>query len=170
MTLGLLYDSNGDEYQSLNRREAITLKTVTNSSNYDITRVDVQGQLYYNNIEVATVSSSSQRYKNSITDNLDGDNNPHKLYDLPVKQFVYNDDHPLQYADMKGQTLPGFIAEDVERVYPAAVIHNADGEVESWDERRIVPGMLALIQEQREQIAQLESRIARLEELLTEVR
>ena len=60
-------------------------------------------------------------------------------------------------------TLPGFIAEDVEEIYPAAVIHGEDGQVESWDERRIIPGMLALIQEQREQIARLTDRVSELE-------
>jgi hypothetical protein len=68
---------------------------------------------------------------------------------------------------MKGKTIPGIIAEDVEEIYPSAVIHGEDGEVESWDERRIIPGMLALIQEQDKTIKKLEARLAKLEELLT---
>ena len=49
-----------------------------------------------------------------------------------------------------------FIAEDVAEVFPSAVIHDKNGEIESWDERRIIPGMLMLIQEQEERLKKLE--------------
>lgn len=113
------------------------------------------------NIEIA--SSSSKRYKHDITTDIDENLDAQKLYGLPMKQFVFNEDHPTQYADMKDQTIPGFIAEDVAEIYPAAVIHDADGEIESWDERRIIPGMLALIQEQKKQLDEQAERIAKLE-------
>lgn len=116
--------------------------------------------------KLALDSSSSRRYKHNIKP-LSGSRNPHNLLGLPVVEFEWNTDHPLQYADMGGKTIPGIIAEDVAEIYPSAVIHNADGEVESWDERRIIPGMLALIQEQDKKIKDLEARLARLEELLT---
>lgn len=67
---------------------------------------------------IAVVSSSSKRYKHNITDKIGKDLDAHKLLELPMKQFEWNDDHPLQYADMAGQTIPGFIAEDVEEIYP----------------------------------------------------
>lgn len=112
---------------------------------------------------LAFASSSSKRYKHDI-DLLGDELDPHKLLELKAKQFVFNDDHEPQYLDMKGKTIPGFIAEDVEEIYPSAVIHDPDtGEVESWDERRIIPGMLALIQEQQKRIDDLEARLARLE-------
>ena len=104
---------------------------------------------------IAIQSSSSERYKHDITAKISEDLDAHKLYDLDMKQFVFNDDHGTQYADMKGKTLPGFIAEDVAKVYPAAAIRDADGNIESWDERRIIPGMLKLIQEQHDEIEQL---------------
>lgn len=110
-------------------------------------------------------SSSSRRYKHNIDTLTDSDIDPHKLLDLPVRQFMYNDDAVLQYEDMADQTLPGFIAEEVEEHYPAAVIHK-DGEIESWDERRIIPGMLALIQEQQKTIDSLQARVEKLEELV----
>ena len=116
--------------------------------------------------KLAKESSSSKRYKHSIKP-LSGERDPHSLLRLPVVEFEWNTDHPLQYEDMRGQTVPGIIAEDVEDIYPSAVIHNADGEVESWDERRLIPGMLALIQEQDKKIKLLEARLAKLEGLLT---
>ena len=123
--------------------------------------------LYYNNNKVAYTSSSSRRYKHLIRPIESADLDPHKLLSLPVVQFEWNEDHPLQYDDMKGKTIPGIIAEDVEEIYPAAAIHDTEGRVESWDERRLIPGMLALIQEQDAKIKQLEARLAKIEEMLT---
>ena len=114
--------------------------------------------------QVEFVSSSSERYKENITENIDEELDAHRLYKLQMKQFVYRDDYEnLQYRDMKGKTLPGFIAEDVSEIYPTAVIYNEAKEVESWDERRIIPGMLKLIQEQHEEIENLKERISKLE-------
>lgn len=110
-------------------------------------------------IGAQAAGSSSIRYKHDIKLLSDELLNAHRLYELPVKQFVFNDDFDrLQYADMKGQTLPGFIAEDIAEIYPSAVIHK-DGEIESWDERRIIPAMLKLIQEQHEEIEKLKQHI-----------
>lgn len=116
---------------------------------------------------IAVQGSSAKRYKHDITDQIDDELDPHRLYDLTMKQFVFNDDcENWQYPDLKGRTLPGFIAEDVEEIYPAAAIHNADGEIENWDERRIIPGMLKLIQEQHDEIDDLKERVAKLETLV----
>ena len=127
----------------------------------------MRGSWYYNGTEIATRSSSSRRYKHSIRPIESEELDPHKLLALPIVQFEWNEDHPLQYDDMRGQTIPGIIAEDVEEIYPAATIHDTEGRVESWDERRLIPGMLALIQEQDKKIKELEARLAKLEEMLT---
>ena len=119
-----------------------------------------------NGSQIAVASSSSRRYKHSINPLIEKELDPHRLYHLPVVQFIYNENRPLQYADMKGQTLPGFLAEDVEVVYPAAVIHGPDGQVESWDERRIIPGLLALVQEQKQKIDALTARVEKLERMV----
>ena len=77
-----------------------------------------------------------------------------------MKEFKYKDDFDhLQYADLKGRTIGGFIAEDVAEIYPSAVIHDSKGNIESWDERRILPAMLKLIQEQHEEIERLKQAI-----------
>lgn len=115
------------------------------------------------NRSIQLASSSSRRYKHDIKPIEDSSLDPHRLLKLEVKQFAYNDDHIPQYVDMRGKTIPGLIAEEVDNIYPAATIHNEDGGVESWDERRIIPGMLALIQEQAKKIEDLEKRIIALE-------
>lgn len=113
---------------------------------------------------VAYTSTSSRRYKEDIKALEAPELDPHRLYDLPVRQFKYHDGMILQYDDMAGQLLPGFIAEEVEQIYPAAAIHDTEtGRVESWDERRIIPGLLALVQEQKETIDRLQQRLDALE-------
>lgn len=108
-------------------------------------------------IGAAAASSSALRYKHDVKELEDEKLDAHRLYDLKAKQFVFNDDFEnLQYEDMKGQTIAGFIAEDINEIYPSAVIHK-DGEIESWDERRIIPAMLKLIQEQHDEIEKLKS-------------
>ena len=101
---------------------------------------------------IAYVSSSSKRYKHDINKALTGDREPDNLLSLPVAEFVFNDDHPMQYADMKGKIIPGIIAEDVAEFYPSAVIYNDKGEIESWDERRLIPAIISLIKKHENKI------------------
>lgn len=115
---------------------------------------------------IAYASSSSKRFKHDIDTLKETSMDPERLLNLEAKQFRYNEGHPLQYADMEGELLPGFIAEDVAEIYPAAAIHDADGNVQSWDERRIIPGMLELIKSQKKRIDELEARLLRLESLV----
>lgn len=124
--------------------------------------------LYWGSKIVQMQSSSSKRYKHNIELLHDDVLNPHRLYDLRVKQFRYNADVALQYPDIYGMIIPGFIAEDVAEIYPSAVIHHPEhsDDIESWDERRIIPPMLALIQEQHQQINELTSRIEQLESII----
>jgi hypothetical protein len=58
----------------------------------------------------------------------------------------------------------------VAEIYPAAVIRDNAGRVESWDERRILPGVLALVQDQRKGIDELKGEVDNLKkqmELIT---
>jgi hypothetical protein len=101
-------------------------------------------------------TASSQRYKENIVElrtvaNLD----PTKLLDLPVRAFTYKSDYLDSEDDRAGLMLPGFIAEEVAAIYPIAA-DKVDGTVESWNDRFIVPGMLALIQDLNARINILE--------------
>ena len=123
--------------------------------------------LYWNGKAIQIASTSSRRYKKYINDLKAEALDPHKLLELPVRQFKYKVAVPLQYDDTEDQLIPGFIAEEVDEIYPAATIHHPEnGEIESWDERRIIPGMLALIQEQQKTIEALTERIERLEAII----
>lgn len=130
----------------------------------DSTTKVTSSDAFFNGAKVAYDMPSSRRYKEQIKDIEDDQLDPRRLYELPVRQFTYRDGIKLPYADLKGQTVPGFIAEEVDEVYPAATVHdNTTGMVETWDERRIVPGLLALLQEQKKKIDDLEKRIEALE-------
>ena len=101
---------------------------------------------------LAIAATSSKRYKHDIADVTDDKLNPKKLYELPFRQFVYNLDYLSKDDQRYGQTVCGFIAEEVEKEYPVACEYNSDGNPENWDVRYIVPPMLALIQEQYKEI------------------
>lgn len=110
----------------------------------------------------ATVSS--ERYKNSIVDIADiPELDPSALLSIPVRAYKYNDD-VLQGDDSRYQVfIPGFIAEEVDAAYPLAVEYNNDGQPEAVNAPYLIPGILALVQQQAATIRTLEARIAALE-------
>lgn len=114
--------------------------------------------------EIGFISNGSSRdLKHDIKSIEMEDIDPHRLYDAEVVQFVYNDDYLNKDDRRYGRPIPGFIAEDLMEVYPMAV-DVEDGKAKTWNERYIIPPMLALIQEQNERIKELERRIECLNE------
>lgn len=109
------------------------------------------------------VSSSSKRYKHDITD-IDKELNPDSLYNLPVKSYTYNTDYISEEDTNYGKRMIGFIAEDVDKIYPKACQYDADGKPEMWNSQIMLPAMLKLIQEQNERIKILEEKMADLED------
>lgn len=118
--------------------------------------------LYINaNGTIMKVSSSSKRYKCDIEDADRSIFDPHKLYDIPFRQFRYKKGYFGESAsDDAYKTLrQGFIAEEVGEAYPSAIVIE-DGEVETWSDRELIPPMLALIQEQHAEIEELKRRLS----------
>jgi hypothetical protein len=97
---------------------------------------------------VARSTASSQRYKENIV-NLDtvSNLNPEPLLSLPIRAFKYKSDYLSSEDIRSGILVPGFIAEEMEEYYPAAVDYNDDGLPERWNSDFLIPGMLALIQQ-----------------------
>lgn len=120
--------------------------------------------LYVTSNGAITASSSSKRYKENITEEIDDVLNPERLYNCPVKQYNYKPKFKEQEL-VQGIQI-GIIAEDVDKYYPNACIYNTEGQPESWQDRIMIPAMLKLIQEQKKQIDNLEDRLKRLEEFL----
>lgn len=114
------------------------------------------------------ISGSSKRWKNSIEDIHDEALDPHRLYDIEVKQFKFNTDYIKNPKDQRYDTLvPGFIAEQIQEHYPIAVDVDEDsGEVRDWNMKFIIPPMLALIQEQKKELDEIEAELAEIRKKL----
>ena len=109
----------------------------------------------------ASTASSSKRYKKDIKPITNDDLDPHRILDIPVVQFKYNEKSSMPEKDRKKDVI-GIIAEDVEKIYPVAALYE-EGTLENWQERYIVPPMLSLIQELYDKVERLELRIKELE-------
>jgi hypothetical protein len=108
---------------------------------------------------LGVTSSSSQRYKRDITDLINiPELDPKKLYDLPVRAFKFNIGYLSADDDRNDTFVPGFIAEEVDAIYPIAADYG-NGQVESWDDRIILPAMMQLIQDQNKRITELENKL-----------
>ena len=106
-------------------------------------------------------TSSSRRYKEDITEEL-GELDPNVLYDLKVVKFKFKDGYISEDDERYGKDVIGFIAEDVDELYPIAVRHE-DGKAEMWESNYIIPAMMKLIQNQKKDIDELRARLDRLE-------
>lgn len=103
-------------------------------------------------------SPSSERYKTDIVDLINvPELNPNLLYELPVRAFRYKEGIIPATDDRYDVLIPGFIAEEVDTIYPQAADYEK-GDVETWNHRTLIPGMLALIQEQNNRIKILEGK------------
>lgn len=139
--------STSVRFEAVNAMILRTYNTETTSSG-------VSARIYSNRIY--RYSSSSRRYKTDIkplsVDSLDYK----KLLDIDVVQFKYKPGY-LMSGDIRENTeIPGFIVEDLEKIYPVAVDYNDDGTPEMWNANILIPAMLKLIQEQNERIEELE--------------
>ncbi len=156
-------DSSGDTHSDSNISTSSELQTTgagtsSSAANCRLTTKSPKGTIRYG-------ASSSARYKHDIS-GIEADYlAPELLYDLPVRQFIYNDGYLTDDDDRNGFYVPGLIAEEVAEFYPmAADLGEEEKTFENWNERYIIPPMLALIQQQKRQIDELTSRVSALEE------
>lgn len=106
----------------------------------------------------ARSTASSQRYKHDIVNLTDvPELDPKALYKLPVRAFRFNKDYLPIEDDRADVLVPGFIAEEMDAVYPLAVDYN-DGQVETWNDRMLVPALLSLIQDLNNRVKILENK------------
>ena len=144
--------------------DAIGIKGRSSSASANVRCIDGSSTGY-----LAIAAESSQRYKHDIADITDDKLNPERLYDLPIRQFVYNLDY-LDVNDQRyGETVCGFIAEEIANVYPVACEYNADGAPENWDIRYVIPPMLSLIQKQHQEIESLKKEFTSLEQKVNQL-
>jgi hypothetical protein len=120
------------------------------SANTANTRMDTDGR-------TRRSTASSVRFKEDIVDlSTVADLNPIGLLTLPIRAFKFKSDYLDATDNRSGILVPGLIAEEVAEHYPIAADRGADGLVENWNERFVIPGMLALIQDLNARIKTLE--------------
>lgn len=115
------------------------------------------------NNRIMFTGGSSRRVKHDIKPIGEKCLDPHKLYDADVIQFIYNLDYLNDKDERYNVPVIGFIAEDLQKVYPIAV-DTENGKAVDWNYRYIIPPMLALIQDQKKEIDHLTNRVKMLEE------
>jgi hypothetical protein len=120
------------------------------SANAANTRMDTDGR-------TRRSTASSARFKESIVDlSTVADLNPSALLNLPIRAFKFKSDYLDPTDNRSGMLVPGFIAEEVAEHYPIAADSDNEGVIENWNERFVIPGMLALIQDLNVRIKTLE--------------
>lgn len=121
---------------------------------------------------IRKTSGSSRRWKHDITTDISEELDPHRLYDINVVQFKFNDDY-LDAEDVNyGKDVIGLIAEDVYEKYPIGASYDFDEDGEAvcsdWNYRYILPAMLKLLQEQKRMLDSQQAEIAELKAIISE--
>lgn len=116
-----------------------------------------------NTKNLSLISSSSKRYKdlgnNISSEELDN------WYNIEPLWAKYKEGYLVEGDENEGRYIPMFIAEDVEEYFPEATRH-ANGQVEDWNERIMIPAMFAMLKAQKKKIDQQEKLINKLCEKL----
>ena len=122
------------------------------SANAANTRMDTNGR-------TRRSTASSARFKEEIVSlSTVADLDPSKLLTLPIRAFKFKPDYLDATDNRSGMVVPGLIAEEVAEHYPIAADRGNDGLVENWNERFVIPGMLALIQDLHSRVVTLEGK------------
>ena len=108
-------------------------------------------------------SSSSKRYKDIGSDISEQE--IEEWYNIEPLWAKYKEGYLVEGDENEGRYIPMFIAEDVEEYFPEASRH-ANGLVEDWNERIMIPAMFAMIKAQKKKIDQQEKLINKLCEKL----
>ena len=150
-TVSLGSDSSGNSaygsFTSYGELYAAGHTTTPNSAN---------GYVFTTGGRIARSTASSERYKENIVDlSTVPELDPKKLLDLPVRAFTFKEGVIPSTDDRYQALVPGFIAEEVDAIYPIAADY-VEG-VESWNDRMIVPALLSLVQDLYKRIEKLEN-------------
>lgn len=101
-------------------------------------------------------SSSSKRYKDIGSDISEQE--IEEWYNIEPLWAKYKEGYLVEGDENEGRYIPMFIAEDVEEYFPEATRH-ANGLVEDWNERIMIPAMFAMIKQQKAEIDMLNKKL-----------
>ena len=108
-------------------------------------------------------SSSSKRYKDIGSDISEQE--IEEWYNIEPLWAKYKEGYLVEWDENEGRYIPMFIAEDVEKYFPEATRH-ANGLVEDWNERIMIPAMFAMIKSQKSEIDLLKQELNEIKQLL----
>lgn len=117
----------------------------------------------WSNQELVLISSSSERYKD-IGSNISG-TELENWYGIQPVWAKYKDGYLIHGDENEGRYIPMFVAEDVEKCLPEAVIHD-NGQVEDWNYRVMIPAMFAMLKQQKTEIDFLKQELDEIKQLL----
>ena len=177
---GDIYMYSGFEVRNLDNTVKYASKSHTHSDYYSsgdniyANRLYVQGAMTISGdpnarlaasspYQLGYSSGSSRKFKHDIKPVENEDIDPTHLYDIEVVQFKYNNDYLDETDQRYGIDCIGFIAEQVNEVYPIAADRET-GEPRNWEMRYMIPPMLALIQQQKKEIDILKEKVNALEQ------
>lgn len=112
--------------------------------------------------QIGYAAGSSMWFKHDIKPVENEELDPKRLYDIKIYQFKYNDDYLNENDQRYGVDCIGFIAEQVNNVYPIAADRET-GKPRNWEMRYMIPPMLALIQDHKKEIDALKAKIKEIE-------
>lgn len=156
--------SNHTHSQYYESGDNINVGRITSSYTYGDT-VDYSTNMYVGTSGILhrTTKTSSRAVKHDIKPIENSDILPEKLYDVDVIQFVYNEGQLGHSSKRYGKELPGFIVEDLVEKYPIAVDIDEEDKPFQWNEQYLIPPMLALIQQHKKKLDELELRLEAFE-------
>lgn len=108
-------------------------------------------------------SSSSKRYKDIGSDISEQE--IEEWYNIEPLWAKYKEGYLVEWDENEGRYIPMFIAEDVEKYFPEATRH-ANGLVEDWNERIMIPAMFAMLKNQKSEINLLKQELNEIKQLL----
>ena len=149
---GMQYYGSGIDGPQLFGFSSVMISTITNSRNF-IFKNDGKGYA-----PVGWVTSSSVRYKEDIRD-----------IDYPDLSTKIDSLRPVTYRNKESDSATsdyGFIAEEVQEVFPEVIGYNEDGEIEGIDYGRVSVLAIAEIKNLKNRINTLEETVAKLLETI----
>ncbi len=114
---------------------------------------------------VGRTGGSSKKWKDDVTNIIDEEIDAHRLYNVRPRQFRYKDDYLSKKDCRYKKLIPGFIIEELEEDYPIAVDYDSNGDPENWSARPLIPPIVLLLQEHKEEIEKIKSEINKLMEM-----
>ena len=107
--------------------------------------------------QVYAVANSSMRVKDILKPLSASDAD--KLYDITPVWAKYKDGYLDDNDERNGIYYPMLIAEDLQETVPLAVNHDAEGRPDDWNVRVIIPLIMQVLKNQKNEIEQLKENL-----------